>query len=49
MPFLSYGGGRVDFESVVRGLAVGLSFEAILMIGLLDIDAVVWSIVVVVV
>jgi hypothetical protein len=40
MPFLSYGGGRVDPGSVVRGLGVGLSLEAILMIVLLGIDAV---------
>jgi len=47
MPFRSYG-GMVDFESVARGLAVGLSLEAILMIVLLGTDAAMWSIVVLV-
>lgn len=49
VPFLSYGGGRVDFESVVRGLAVRFPLGAILTIGLLVVDTLVWSIVVVVV
>jgi len=39
----------VDFESVVRGLAVRFPLGAILTIGLLVVDTLVWSIVVVVV
>jgi hypothetical protein len=46
VPFLSYVGRRVDFASVVGGLAVRFPLGAILTIGLLVIVVVVWSIVV---
>jgi hypothetical protein len=49
VPFLSYGGEKVDSGSFVRGHAVGLSLGAILMVELHVVDAVVWSIVVVLV